>query len=96
MDRREGEGAVSYCAQVRLPDGSVAHVRMSGSRSTKPPDCRWCFSVHTFLCDHPLAGGGTCDAPMCSLHAKEVGVDRHLCPDHAPGAPAQLSLEVGP
>jgi hypothetical protein len=31
------------------------------------------------VCDFPLAGGGTCDLPMCSRHGKRVGRDRDHC-----------------
>lgn len=47
------------------------------------------------LCDWPLEGGGTCDAPVCPDHATEVGPDRHLFPLHAPRRdelPGQLGM----
>lgn len=62
--------------------GYVCGPRSRGKR------CRWCTREHTLLCDHPLEGGRTCDAPMCRDHAHEVGPDRHLCPDHRPGREA--------
>lgn len=42
-----------------------------------------CFGISSFLCDHKYADGKTCDAPLCSEHAKQIGKDRHLCPRHA-------------
>jgi hypothetical protein len=41
-----------------------------------------------YLCDGlppPLRPGdhhgtGTCDAPLCEAHARQVGKNRHLCP----------------
>jgi hypothetical protein len=74
---------------MRMPDGTVAHLKFSGKR---PAPCRWCLAIHTLLCDHPRPDGGTCSAPMCSLHAKTVGADRHLCPDHSRDVPAQQAL----
>ena len=46
------------------------------------PDCLWCDRRSTHECDAPLGRSGerpgdfkmySCDAPMCSLHARRVG-----------------------
>lgn len=34
------------------------------------------------LCDADI-GQRTCDAPICTQHAKRIGPDRDLCPKHA-------------
>jgi hypothetical protein len=41
-----------------------------------------CLAPSSFLCDHKLPNGKTCDAPLCAEHATEVGPDRHYCPRH--------------
>lgn len=41
-----------------------------------------CGAVHELLCDWPIGDGKTCDLPMCPDHAREIGVNRHLCIIH--------------
>lgn len=41
-----------------------------------------CCAMSTFLCDHELEDGKTCDAPLCEEHATAIEPDRHLCPRH--------------
>ena len=41
-----------------------------------------CMAIGSFLCDWPVDGGGTCDAPLCEEHAHQVAADRHYCPRH--------------
>lgn len=41
-----------------------------------------CGAVHDLLCDWPIGDGKTCDLPMCPDHAREIGVNRHLCLIH--------------
>jgi hypothetical protein len=43
-----------------------------------------CGRVADFLCDWKVSANksGTCDAPICSAHAKQVAVGKHLCPTH--------------
>ena len=43
-----------------------------------PPPCRICGRPAPLLCDYPLAGQKTCDAPLCRDCAVEVGPDRHF------------------
>lgn len=73
--------------------GSMAHLKLSGKGSKNPPApcCApmlldgkrvRCCAVSTLLCDWPLEGGGTCDAPLCPEHGTEVAPDKHLCPRH--------------
>jgi hypothetical protein len=35
-----------------------------------------------YLCDGPNNANpsGTCDAPLCDIHARQIGPNRHLCP----------------
>lgn len=58
--------------------------------------CRWCSSKADLLCDHPVAEGRTCDAPICKAHAHEVGPDRHLCPEHRPDRQAAAPAPASP
>lgn len=69
-------------------DGLVVHIR--GSKL--PPPCRavvgigdkrhFCAGISGFYCDWPTGGGRTCDAALCDAHARQVGPNRHYCPDH--------------
>ena len=72
------------CDRFDLPGGGYAIVCSRGPRPKRP--CRWCKDAHEFLCDHVVQDSGrtgkTCDAPMCRVHAKQIGRDRHACPDH--------------
>lgn len=79
-------------------NGMLMHVKLAGPSSKHPKPCcarvpanpgpktvsMRCCAISTTLCDWPLEGGGTCDAPLCNDHAQEIGPDRHLCPLHAP------------
>ena len=69
------------------------HLKLSGRGSKRPPaPCAartWiegkderCGCMSGFLCDHELSDGKTCDAPLCDVHARLVGMNRHLCPRH--------------
>ncbi len=75
------------CQRVELPGGGVAIVCGIRERSRK---CAFCNSDRpaTVLCDFPIseARSGlpiTCDKPMCTACARQVGPDRDHCPDHA-------------
>lgn len=61
----------------RLPGGGFMCFR--DKRAPKP--CRVCGGYSEYLCDGHLGGGHTCDAPLCEVHAHQVGRDRHLCPE---------------
>lgn len=73
------------CTIVKVGDATA----IVCTRGQRRQNCRWCGSPSTKLCDarlSPLAQVThikTCDAPMCDVHAKRVGPDRDLCPDHA-------------
>lgn len=71
---------------VRLPDGTVAHVRMAKPRRRRccgTEGTSGCPTPATIQCDAPTAGAsGTCDAWCCDAHARTVGPDQHLCPNH--------------
>ena len=78
--------------------GTMVHIRMTNtkkrpapapccapipnpSKEAGKPEVR-CMAISTYLCDWPLDGGGTCDAPLCEEHARLIAPDRHLCPRH--------------
>jgi len=65
--------------------GLIPDPRTPPGQRGKPPMVR-CLGISSLLCDWPLEGGGTCDAPLCPDHATAIGPDRHLCPLHAPRA----------
>lgn len=62
---------------ARLP--APCCVRFSWPTSGKEQDC---MAPSAFLCDGPSEANrsGTCDAPLCELHARQIGPNRHLCP----------------
>lgn len=48
--------------------------------------CVACGFLADYLCDYPLGGGKTCDAPLCDEHAIKQGMetdDLHFCRAHA-------------
>jgi hypothetical protein len=74
-------------------NGCPVHLKLSGKAKKNPPKpccarverdgrAARCAGISTLLCDWPVDGGGTCDAPLCPEHATEVGRDRHYCPAH--------------
>lgn len=68
---------------LRLPDGNVAHVRMSKPRSKR---CKVCnhLTAQRFQreCDFKLPNGRTCDLLMCQHCTTHTGPDTDLCPAH--------------
>lgn len=81
------------CERVAMGGGVVATVCTRGRRTTVR--CRWCGSSAPLACDHTIARGKTCDAPMCHTHALTIGRDVHLCPDHAAQAPEPPVEQIG-
>jgi hypothetical protein len=78
--------------------GTMVHLKLSGKAAKNPPaPCCGrihphsnpvapsirCMAISTYLCDHELSDGKTCDAPLCAEHATAIDTDRHLCPRHA-------------
>lgn len=61
------------------------------SRGRKAQSCGDCGRTSEFLCDFPVASK-TCDRPMCSAHATQVGPDRHYCRDHRAAPDAMEAL----
>ena len=66
---------------IQRPDGGVAHVRHSDQRPRVKP-CAVCGAPSALLCDYPVGGGKTCDAPLCRGCAVCVGRNADHCPDH--------------
>lgn len=68
------------CDHIQLGDGSVAII--FGGRRQK----RFCSCGRNapFLCDWKIPGkrSETCDRPICAIHGKQVGPEKHLCPEH--------------
>lgn len=67
------------CVRMDLPGGGTAIVCGVRSRS-----CSSCGRTADFLCDWKVEGNksGTCDRAICSVHAKQVAPEKHLCPEH--------------
>ena len=90
------------CLRHQLPDGTTAII--CGMKS-EPKFCR-CGRPADFLCDWkvPDRKSGTCDAPVCKEHAKQVAPNKHLCEWHQKayeiwrkkkGIPEQAELFAG-
>jgi len=54
-------------------------------RGVHQPECATpeCHRRAPYLCDYPLAGGKTCDRPICEGHRAHVGPNKDYCPPHA-------------
>jgi hypothetical protein len=63
-----------------LPGGTFIMCGDLGPHCSDPS----CGAVGDNLCDWPMGRGKTCDLPLCDEHAREIGMDRHLCPVHHP------------
>jgi hypothetical protein len=68
------------CLKMQMPDGSVGIICGGHARRKFCACGREC----AFECDWKVRErkSGTCDAPICSKHAQQVGPDKHLCPLH--------------
>lgn len=74
--------------------GMLMHIKLGGKRRQPPACCApldidgkqvKCLGFAEFLCDEPVGDEGkTCDAPVCSEHATQVGRNAHRCPKHTP------------
>lgn len=66
----------------------IVHVK--GTRLPAPCNTRMlidgkeqgCMAPSAYLCDgtNTANRSGTCDAPLCEAHARQIGPNRHLCP----------------
>lgn len=76
------------CERIAFP-GSEKGAFLCARGRSRAPRCRSCGAVATRLCDHEVAPGKTCDAPLCARHALRRG-ERDLCPPH--GVPAEAVI----
>ena len=60
----------------KAPAPCVARLGLAGGQQVQ------CMGISGYLCDWPVDGGKTCDAPVCDHHANQVGRNRHYCPLH--------------
>ena len=69
------------CEHLNIDDHDFI---VCGVRGAKKKFCS-CGRVADFLCDWKVAEkrSGTCDAPICRTHAKEVAPEKNLCQVHA-------------
>ncbi|MDP3887058.1 hypothetical protein [Hydrogenophaga sp.] len=66
---------------TRLPAPCAARILIDGQDAP-------CMAPSAYLCDGPptphrqgdYQDSGTCDAPLCEAHARQIGPNRHLCP----------------
>lgn len=68
-----------------LPDPCAARILINGQDDP-------CHAMSAYLCDGADNShrSGTCDAPLCEAHARQIGPNRHLCPTcHQSGLDAQ-------
>lgn len=72
------------CTAITL--GKHGHAFVCGRKpkaKAKPCCAEGCDRPAQMLCDVPVEGGGTCDAPCCPVHAWHEGTDKHRCPEHS-------------
>jgi hypothetical protein len=67
-----------------LIGGKIVGIICGNFPEVKPCNCG---KPMQFLCDwkigkHANGRRKTCNAPICSEHALEVGPNKHLCPEH--------------
>jgi hypothetical protein len=48
----------------------------------RPRRCRYCGRSANLLCDFPLPGGKTCDAPICPSCSFPIGPNADYCKVH--------------
>ena len=77
--RNRPSSSRNMCEHIKFPDGTVGII--CGTRKAR--HCA-CGRAGEFECDWKVKDkrSGTCDAPICSHHALQVGPDKHLCPQH--------------
>jgi hypothetical protein len=76
------------CTPFTLLGGGRGFICSRGPR----PRCA-CGQPATIQCDAPTKRkSGTCDRHLCASCAREVGPDRHVCPEHVGAAVAQQGL----
>lgn len=65
------------CDRIKMADGSVLFIC---SRSKRRVMCGLCRKLEAeFLCDYKIGPKRTCDRPLCSKCAIEVGPNTHQC-----------------
>lgn len=73
------------CDEIHIPNqqGSTDRFIVCGVRRSKQ-FCFVCGREAVALCDWKVKErkSGTCDAPVCDRHAKNVARGKHLCPTH--------------
>ena len=69
------------CEHMKLNGRDII---VCGTSGAKQQFCRQCGRAAIALCDWkmPDKKSGTCDAPMCAQHSKQVMPGKHLCPEH--------------
>jgi hypothetical protein len=68
---------------LKMPDGSVVHVRMAKPRARRCKVCERLTAPDRLReCDFKLPDGSTCDLLMCCACAHRTGPDQDLCPEH--------------
>lgn len=72
-------GTTVHVRGTKLPPACCAPV---GVKASDGQAMEICLAPSAFLCDGPGEGRRTCDRPLCEAHARQIGVNRHLCPAH--------------
>ena len=67
-----------------MPDGGTIIVcgrRTRTGHSDPPTRCGYpgCTTEHVVLCDYPLGGKPTCNAPACRDHATPIALNLDYC-----------------
>ena len=78
------------CSWIRLPNGTIVHIRHSNPRRRR---CRFCSQWSTQLCDFPMGNGKTCGSPCCAQHSVRIGEDQDYCELHRNSSPQKFFFE---
>lgn len=71
------------CTVIRDEKGEWAGIVCSrGRRTPKPCAAPGCSREGAFLCDFPLAKGGTCSRSFCLQHGEHVAHGKDWCRPH--------------
>jgi hypothetical protein len=84
------------CEKVRMRDGSSGVVCIRGARARKTP-CFVCGALATHECDFPSPKrkSGTCDRPLCDVHAIKQAIEMPPMVDLSASLPSIGSVRSG-
>ena len=73
---------------IRTQNGHTV-IACARTSHQKQAHCRYCGRPAPLLCDYPLPGGGTCDAPICHKCSVRVSSNTDYCTVHNQTSPVK-------